>query len=87
VQYLRGVGPARAGLLGRLGIQTVRDLLLHLPRRHEDRRNPTPLFGLREGIEQAAIARINLDIEPPPALLRAIEKGNEDILNLHLVKI
>jgi len=58
VQYLRGVGPARAALLGRLGIETVRDLLLHLPRRHEDRRNPTPLFGLREGMEQAAIARI-----------------------------
>ena len=36
---------------------------------------------------QAAIARINLDSEPPPALLRAIEQGNEDILNLHLVKI
>lgn len=36
---------------------------------------------------QAAIARINLDSEPPAALLRAIEKGNEDILNLHLVKI
>jgi ATP-dependent DNA helicase RecG len=58
VQYLRGVGPARAGLLGRMGIETVRDLLLHLPRRHEDRRNPTPLIGLREGGEQAAIARI-----------------------------
>ncbi|MDR7483037.1 MAG: ATP-dependent DNA helicase RecG [Armatimonadota bacterium] len=58
VQYLRGVGPARAGLLGRLGIETVRDLLLHLPRRHEDRRHPTPLALLREGVEQAAIVRI-----------------------------
>ncbi len=58
VQYLRGVGPARAALLGRMGIETVRDLLLHLPRRHEDRRNPTPLSQLREGVEQAAIVRI-----------------------------
>lgn len=58
VQYLRGVGPARAALLARLGVQTVRDLLLHLPRRHEDRRHPTPLGALREGIEQAAIARV-----------------------------
>jgi D-3-phosphoglycerate dehydrogenase len=39
-----------------------------------------------EGAE-AAIARINLDREPPAPLLQAIEKGNEDILNLHLVKI
>ena len=36
---------------------------------------------------QAAVARINLDSEPPVALLQAIETGNEDILNLHLVKI
>jgi D-3-phosphoglycerate dehydrogenase len=39
-----------------------------------------------EGAE-AAIARINLDAAPPAAVLQAIEKGNEDILNLHLVKI
>jgi D-3-phosphoglycerate dehydrogenase len=39
-----------------------------------------------EGAE-AAIARINLDREPPPALLEAIEKGNDDILHLHLVTI
>lgn len=58
VQFLRGVGPARAALLGRLGIETVGDLLLHLPRRHEDRRNPTPLSRLVEGVEQAAIVRI-----------------------------
>jgi D-3-phosphoglycerate dehydrogenase len=36
---------------------------------------------------QAAIARINLDGEPPAALLQAIEKGNDDILHLHLVRI
>ena len=39
-----------------------------------------------EGAE-AAIARINLDAEPPAALLKAIGSGNADILNLHLVKI
>ncbi len=36
VQYLRGVGPARAELLQRLGIQTVADLLFHFPRSCED---------------------------------------------------
>ena len=36
---------------------------------------------------QAAIARINLDGEPPAAVLQAIEKGNDDILHLHLVRI
>jgi D-3-phosphoglycerate dehydrogenase / 2-oxoglutarate reductase len=38
-----------------------------------------------EGAE-AAIARINLDGEPPASLLTAIESGNDDILHLHLVK-
>ena len=32
VQFVRGVGPQRAELLARLGIQTVDDLLLYIPR-------------------------------------------------------
>ena len=39
-----------------------------------------------EGAE-AAIARINLDGNPPADLLKTIEQGNQDILNLHVVKI
>ena len=37
VQFLKGVGPQRAKLLGKLGIETIGDLLFHFPRRHEDR--------------------------------------------------
>jgi D-3-phosphoglycerate dehydrogenase / 2-oxoglutarate reductase len=35
----------------------------------------------------AAVARINLDGNPPAALLTAIERGNADILSLHVVSI
>jgi D-3-phosphoglycerate dehydrogenase len=35
----------------------------------------------------AAVARINLDAAPPPALLDQIQSGNPDILDLHLVNI
>jgi D-3-phosphoglycerate dehydrogenase len=35
----------------------------------------------------AAVARINLDREPPEPLLQEIASGNTDILDLHLVKI
>jgi D-3-phosphoglycerate dehydrogenase len=35
----------------------------------------------------AAVARINLDGNPPADLLRAIEHGNQDILSLHVVEI
>ena len=39
-----------------------------------------------EGAE-AAVARINLDGAPPAALLKRIQEGNSDILDLHLVNI
>ena len=39
-----------------------------------------------EGAE-AAVARINLDGAPSDALLKQIQDGNSDILDLHLVTI
>ncbi len=36
VQFLKGVGPAHADLLAKLGIMTVADLILHLPRHYDD---------------------------------------------------
>jgi D-3-phosphoglycerate dehydrogenase / 2-oxoglutarate reductase len=35
----------------------------------------------------AAVARINLDAEPSSAILHAIHEGNDDILNLQLIKL
>ncbi len=37
VQYVKGVGPQRARFLARLGINTIREALFHLPYRYEDR--------------------------------------------------
>ncbi|MCW2278404.1 ATP-dependent DNA helicase RecG [Heliophilum fasciatum] len=37
IQFMRGVGPQRAGRLKKLGIETVADLLWHLPARYVDR--------------------------------------------------
>ncbi|MBI5830735.1 MAG: ATP-dependent DNA helicase RecG, partial [Armatimonadetes bacterium] len=45
VQWVKGIGPARAAVLGRLGIETIEDLLFHFPRRHEDR---SMLLSLRD---------------------------------------
>jgi D-3-phosphoglycerate dehydrogenase len=36
---------------------------------------------------QAAVARINLDAAPSGALLKKMQDGNSDILDLHLVTI
>jgi len=49
VQYLKGVGPKKAKLLGSIGIKTVEDLFYYFPRRYEDRKNFTPIANLKEG--------------------------------------
>ena len=37
LQFVKGIGPQRAKLLGNLGLRTVEDALYYLPVRHEDR--------------------------------------------------
>ena len=37
IQYIKGVGPRRAALLAKLGIEIVKDILFYLPSRYEDR--------------------------------------------------
>ncbi|MFQ3620691.1 MAG: ATP-dependent DNA helicase RecG [Spirochaetales bacterium] len=50
VHKLSGVGPSIGKDFQRLGILTVRDLLLHLPRAYEDRSKPLPLITVpRDG--------------------------------------
>ena len=53
VDSLWGVGPERAAQLARLGLQTIEDLLLHAPRRYEDRRQCLPIAQLTK--DQAAV--------------------------------
>jgi len=49
VRYLKGVGPKVAEKLHKLGIQTQRDLLFHLPLRYEDRTAVTAIGALQPG--------------------------------------
>jgi len=49
VRSLRGIGPSRSECLERLGVRTVGDALLLLPRRYEDRRALSPIGRLRLG--------------------------------------
>ncbi|MBC7220338.1 ATP-dependent DNA helicase RecG [Candidatus Bipolaricaulota bacterium] len=49
VSRLPGVGKRRAELLGRLGIETVEDLLTFFPRRLEDRSQLRPIGEVRDG--------------------------------------
>ena len=55
VSSVWGVGEERARLLARLNIFTVEDLLLHKPRRYEDRRKFLPIRELK--LKEAATVR------------------------------
>lgn len=46
VQYLKGIGPAKAKLFERLEIFSVADLLHYYPRTYQDRRENAPNAGL-----------------------------------------
>ena len=49
VQFLKGVGPARAELLERLGLHTVRDVLFFFPRDYQDLSDEREVDQLEEG--------------------------------------
>lgn len=49
VEELKGIGPALAARLNKLGIATLQDVLFHLPLRYEDRTRVTPIGAAREG--------------------------------------
>ncbi|MDG1851870.1 MAG: ATP-dependent DNA helicase RecG, partial [Gammaproteobacteria bacterium] len=51
VSELKGVGPKLAEKLAAIHIETVLDLLFHLPFRYQDRTRITPIGSLRHGVE------------------------------------
>src|SRR6266481_502817 len=48
VTYIKGVGPARGGLLERLGLQTARDVLFFFPRDYQDLTDMRSIADLEE---------------------------------------
>ncbi len=51
IQYIKGVGEARAKLLNKLGIFTLKDLITYYPRTYEDRSIPKKIEELVDGEE------------------------------------
>ncbi|HEY3242012.1 MAG TPA: OB-fold nucleic acid binding domain-containing protein, partial [Phycisphaerae bacterium] len=58
VQFLTGVGPARAQAFGALGVQTVGDLIEHFPFRYELTPKSVPIGALRLGEKATIIGAI-----------------------------
>ena len=58
VRYLKGVGPKRADLFKKLGIENISDLLYYLPRRYEDRSQVSDIKSLKPGDEKSFHAKV-----------------------------
>ena len=58
VTYLKGVGPARAQSLARLGIHVAGDLLRHVPHRYEDATTITPMSRAQVGADISVLGQV-----------------------------
>jgi ATP-dependent DNA helicase RecG len=58
VTYLKGVGPARATNLARLGITVAGDLLRHVPHRYEDATTVTTIAQAAVGADVTVLGRV-----------------------------
>jgi ATP-dependent DNA helicase RecG len=58
VTYLKGVGPARATLLARLGITTAGDLLRHIPHRYEDATTVCRIVDAEVGADATVLGQV-----------------------------
>ncbi|MDX1396086.1 MAG: ATP-dependent DNA helicase RecG [Gemmatimonadota bacterium] len=58
VQYLKGVGPRRAERFVRMGVDTGRDLLYHIPHRYEDATTVDSIASLSPGDDATVIGTV-----------------------------
>ena len=57
-QFVKGVGPARARHLKRLGIETLEDVLFYFPWRYEDRKNLKKIKSLVSGNHETTLCEV-----------------------------
>ncbi len=85
VQYIKGVGPRRAKLLARLGINTVKDLLFYFPRDYEDRRNIKKIKYIKPGNKvtvQGKVVKIEEQkVRKGLSILRVTFSDDTDVIN------
>ena len=79
---LKGVGPAVAEKLERLGLKSVQDVLFHLPLRYQDRTRITPIGALRPGMDaviEGAVAGADVVMGRRKSLLVRLQDGSGTI--------
>lgn len=79
IRYAKGVGGRRAELLEKLGIRTIEDLLMHLPRRIEDRSQVKRIGQMRSGEEATVQGRVRaVDVIKPRPGLEIVKVAVQD---------
>jgi len=58
IRYIKGVGPKKAHLFEKLGIENISDLFYYLPRRYEDRSEVVEVKDLKPGHTQAVMGKV-----------------------------
>jgi ATP-dependent DNA helicase RecG len=58
INFLKGVGPARAESFRRIGVLTAGDLLFHIPHRYEDASTVSPISSLQTGMSATVIGKV-----------------------------
>ena len=58
IQYVKGVGPKRAVLFKKLGVETLNDLIYFIPKRYEDRSNLKPINSLESDTYQTILCYV-----------------------------
>jgi len=61
IQYISGVGPKMAAKLNKLGVETIRDLLLYFPRRYNDYTTITPIASIGNSNIESQISKQTLN--------------------------
>ncbi len=79
ITVLKGVGPAVAEKLAKVGLENLQDVLFHLPSRYQDRTRITPIGALRPG-QDAVVAGVvmaaNVMMGKRRSLLVRIQDGS-----------
>jgi ATP-dependent DNA helicase RecG len=57
-KFLKGVGPARAEALKRLGVFTAGELLFHIPHRYEDASTISTIASIETGMDATIVGRV-----------------------------
>ena len=63
VKTIKGIGDKTAGMMAKLGINTISDLLKYYPRTYISYEDPVDVGGLQTGMRQSVRAVINSRVE------------------------